>query len=487
MKKIIAFLLALMTLLLAVSCGTSGQTDDTTAQADTTAATPDEPVDTTPANERDTLPDVMFTGEDYTILSRKNTAYEIEADAITGDLVNDAVYERNATVSQRFGVNIKVVTQPGEWTDRATFVEHVGNVYMSGSAAYDLIMTHSAYIVDIGTSGYAYDINDLGEIDLSKRWWCPEYTNNVNINDMIFSAVGDLTYSLYERLQCMFFNKQIVSDKNAPDIYALVQNNEWTFDKFKEIVIAVGEDLNGDSKYDENDLYGLGINNHTCRLFQTTFDTQMTVKGPDGRQIINLPNEKYTTVFTDVYQFVKNNTQVRWDNDADKQVPLFMNNKLMIFAGRLGNAVTMKDMTNEYGIVPFPKYDANQARYISGARDYMTAMAVFAKLSNPRKTAVVTEALCMYGFQKITPAYYETSLKYKYMSDPVAVGMLDLIRDNLTFDFAMTFTAQINTFFSIMGDNIQNGDPSIAGFCKSKATIWGKSLDKIYESYDALK
>lgn len=486
-KKLLSLALASLMLILAVSCAKpdNPETQTTAADAQTTES---QTVDTTPENEVDSLPEVKFNNATYTILSRKNTVYEVSAEEISGDIVKDAVFQRNSTVEDRFGVKIVVETEPGEWGNRATFVQKVANEYMGGTAGcYDLIMTHSAYIVDIGIAGYAYNMNDLENIDFSKKWWCPAYTANVDIDGFVFSAIGDLTYSLYERLQCMFFNKSIFAANNLPDLYELVASKEWTFDKMKEIALSVGSDLNGDGKYDADDLYGIGLNNHTCRIFQTTFDTKMTVADGEGRQKINLPNEKYTNVYTDVYNFIKGNTQVRWDGEADSQVTLFMNDKLAMFAGRLGNAVTMKEMEHEYGIVPFPLYNADQTDYISGARDYMTAMAIFGKLDNPEKTGVVTEALCMYGYKMITPAYYETSLKFKYISDPIAMSMLDIIRDHLTFDFAMTFTAQIQTFFSIMGDNIANSDPNIANYCKGKQKGWGIDMDKIYAAYEKLK
>ena len=39
--------------------------------------------------------------------------------------------------------------------------------------------------------------------------------------------------------------------------------------------------------------------------------------------------------------------------------------------------------------------------------------------------------------------------------------MLDLIRDTLRFDFAMTFTNAIGLVCSVMGDNLQNAKENI--------------------------
>lgn len=57
-------------------------------------------------------------------------------------------------------------------------------------------------------------------------------------------------------------------------IYMLVTDGQWTFDKYIEVVNMVGKDLNGDSVYDQNDIYGLG--NMNFDVFFPAFDMRLT-------------------------------------------------------------------------------------------------------------------------------------------------------------------------------------------------------------------
>ncbi|MCQ2428670.1 MAG: hypothetical protein MJ137_09820, partial [Clostridia bacterium] len=95
--------------------------------------------------------------------------------------------------------------------------------------------------------------------------------------------------------------------------------------------------------------------------------------------------------------------------------------------------------------------------------------------------------LAMYGWQDITPDYYETTLKYRYMSDAVAASMLDLIRDTLRFDFAMTYTNAINLIYSLMGDQLKAGTTNIAVQIRAKVKAAQTAIDKIYADYEAIK
>lgn len=498
MKKTICLLLALLTLTALCACAPENEGDDpaqTTAApsdaADTTSA--DESSDTTPAevttgaDEIDELGDVKFNNAVFDILTRKSTSYEIKSDELSGDLVRDAVYERNSAVEDRFAVDINIIELDGDWGARDTFMAAVANSVLGGTHDYDLVMTHSAYIVNIAAKGYGYDLNSLDEIDFDKKWWCRKYVDNASMFDRAYTAMGDLGYTLYQYMECVFFNKTLTEKASLPDLYAMVKDGSWTYDKMKEFSLLIGEDLNGDGVRNDSDLYGLAVNGHACRMTATFWDAGLTKTGADGKQVINIPNEKYLGIYDRLYDLVYNNKDnVHFAGEGATQTKFFINDQFMFFVEKLGNAEQMKDMASEYGILPFPKYDAAQENYISSARDALSAYLVVSDITEPEMVATVTEALCMIGYQKITPAYYETSLKLKYLNDPVAMEMLDLIRDTMTFEFAATYTNSIDLIYSILGDNVKNNVASISATVKGKSKVLQKLVDTLYAGFEKL-
>ncbi|MBO4792581.1 MAG: hypothetical protein J5592_09860 [Clostridia bacterium] len=493
MKRILspaALILALLLLLIPLAgCSDPVTPDDTLPSADTTAAEDtDPPEETVPANQRDTLGEHKYLGEKYIILSRTRTNYEYVGDDSTGDLIKTAVAKRNMNAEERLGVKIEVVAQPGDWGDRDTFVSAVQTAYASGTRTYDLVSTHSAYIVNIGLSGYAYNMLDLPGVDFSKKWWCPQYTNNVNIDGQIYSAVGDIGYTLYEYTMCTFFNKTIQKAYNIPDLYAIVESGEWTFEKMLEFAYSVYEDANRNNTPDKGDVFGVSMSGHNARMCQTVWECGITVPDDTGRQQININNERFIEAYAKLYDLVYNHKDhCIFENEGANLTKEFTADHILFFTEKLLEAAYMKDMDSEYGIIPFPKYDSNQAEYISSSRDAMNAIAVMRNIDNPEMVGYMTEALGMYGWQEITPAYYETTLKYRYMSDPTAANMLDLIRDTLRFDFAMTFTNAIGLVYSVMGDNLQNAKENITSSLRSHEKLDQAYIDKIYETYANIK
>ena len=87
------------------------------------------------------LPADTYGGRSFRLLAREAYLYELWVEEMTGDVFNDAVFERNAAVEQRFDVTIDAIPIAGEWGDRDKFLATVRSSVQAGDGAYDLIAT----------------------------------------------------------------------------------------------------------------------------------------------------------------------------------------------------------------------------------------------------------------------------------------------------------------------------------------------------------
>ncbi|MBO5218257.1 MAG: hypothetical protein J6C52_02425, partial [Clostridia bacterium] len=135
MKRSISVLLLIAMFAGMTACGESGgnEVTDTTA-GDTTTA---EPVETgIPEPE---LPALDYGGATFTFLirGRKATSYYeryVYTDEMNGEIVNDAVFDRNRAVEEKFNLKIAVVenNDGGEIEDARTYI-------LSGDPGIDAI------------------------------------------------------------------------------------------------------------------------------------------------------------------------------------------------------------------------------------------------------------------------------------------------------------------------------------------------------------
>ena len=84
-----------------------------------------------------------------------------------GDVIKDAIYERNLKVEERFGIDLVFILGAEE-----KMCNDFRTVVLAGSDEYDLFMGHQLYSAKIFTSGVFADWNQTG-IDFSKPWFPP--------------------------------------------------------------------------------------------------------------------------------------------------------------------------------------------------------------------------------------------------------------------------------------------------------------------------
>ena len=256
MKRTLALLLAIIMLAATVaSCGAKTDTtvDTTTAavtdQSTTVAVAEELPTDTLPPEEQDTLPDVRFDGETFTALLREDTKYELQSEEISGDLLSDAVYQRNLNIEERFGVKIRTLTAPGGWDDREDFIGRVTNSVLGGDHEFDMVLTHNSYMNTMPIKGLAYDLATLENLDFSKKWWHSGYMDNAEINGAIYTAAGDIGVTVYEYLEVVFFNKKIAEENQWQEdmamerfirskVYALLSREETKLWQYSACMLA---------------------------------------------------------------------------------------------------------------------------------------------------------------------------------------------------------------------------------------------------------
>ena len=94
-------------------------------------------------------------------------------------------------------------------------------------------------------------------------------------------------------------------------------------------------------------------------------------------------------------------------------------------------------MDQDFGIIPYPKFDEEQDQYYSRASFYMPNVVPVTN-SDLEMTGAVLEALnCAYA-NEVVPAYFEITLKTKYSRDTESEAMLDLVMENRVIDLGDT-------------------------------------------------
>lgn len=456
LSSTVSFLLALLLSANIVSCGTGTQHGANTSGSDDVTTEPEsttEPVD--PASVLE-LPDSDFKGREFRVLGNEGSYpqwnnFEIYAESENGDVVNDAVFRRNRAVEDRYNVKVTQIIQNSGGDQDACLVPHIRQTVMAGDDLYDLAFTTISGIGTLAREGLVYDLNGVRNIDFSKNWWNQDVNETLSIGGRLYFTSSDFSLRDKSRAYILAFNKEMINQNNLDDPVSLVRENKWTIDKFSEMVTQVAVDLNGDGKVDDKDQFGVGTDSYNA--FATfIYGCGVTAVGKDENDvpILTLNSDRTVSAIDKVRSFftLKNVTVIpdQWQGKVDYDYWSVSSKGFKegrtLFTTSFPHSLKgySSDCVNDYGIIPYPKFDESQEKHYTYADRYSMLFCIPASCADPDFAGFMLEALSAEATDTSLKAYYEISCKTKYTYDADSAEMLDLTFDGIQYDLTRIYS-----------------------------------------------
>ena len=199
-KRILSAMLAALIITGAAACSTGTQTDKTESGD---KGTSDESVlKTEEETLGDDLPDADFDGRDFRVGLRTPAEYEIFTE-LSGEVTDDAVFNRNARISERF--NTEIVPVPISDDPLACYNDLTKNV-LAGEDAYDLFGCYVYLLYNSATAKVLSNWIDVEHINMEKPWWYKTINDGATINGILYGLTGTLAITYMQYVDAIFFN-----------------------------------------------------------------------------------------------------------------------------------------------------------------------------------------------------------------------------------------------------------------------------------------
>jgi len=498
MKKRV--LSALLAVLLLPSCGAPAANPGTDSAADTTAA---ESVETTlPEAEEETepptemekrasvkanLPDVKFDGAEFRISTKSGTLYEINAEELNGEARNDAVFERNRLVEEQYDVTIVPVIS--NLNDVSGHAAEVMRSIQAQDDAYALIAAYAMASGTLAVKNMLQNWLDMKYNDFSQPWWISGINDRLTVKGKNYTAVGDMCVSTLMFTYGMFYNRTKGEDYGLTEtIYDTVRDGKWTFDYFNGLVQEVYEDLNGDGKKDDTDFYGFAAEQSTnLDMYNFAFDIPITSTNSEGNLELTIYSEKTVDVIEAIQKLYWQNVGTYIPaNPSDYGVPIrmFRDGNALFTTTYMSQAFgQLRDMEDDYSILPYPKWDENQEKYMTGAMDNYSVLCIPVTTAETDMVSVLVEALNVESYKTVFPTYFEQSLQQKYARDPESIEMINLLMDGRNFDFSVILTNNIQGLSTMIRTVVNMKTTNFATYYAKSGPAMEKTLSKLLKSY----
>ena len=383
----------------------------------------------------DTLPIVDFKGTDFVIIGQSyNARQNFYLDEKTGDVCNDALYDRDLAVIERLNVNLVYESRD----DRSVLTTDVQKSVLADDEAYHLVMNSLSGGINTLTFGnLLYDLQKLPYLSLSSSLWNASILENMTFNGSLFFTTGPISLQYFMTPIAMMMNNRLAEDYSIPNIYKTVLDGDWTLDLLHSYIKDVASDLNSDGKMDNEDFYGLIVDG----TFGNVLYNSSGYNNIDDNYTLLLDSDLSVEIIDKVTNMFGSRDNVFNDRMGEGTVvDIFKEGRAIFMDHTILGISNMRDMEDDFSIIPTPKYDETQSAYLTTCNTWLPSGVCVPKYcSDPERTGLVTETMAYYSELYLTPATYEVTLKGKVARDDNSSLMLDLIYENAYFDMVTVF------------------------------------------------
>lgn len=489
MKKHLQRILLILIVILLSSCGNTAQETNGKRETQSLSET-DIQTEGIPENETETIveiskrfADVDFDGASFRICTLERNKFEIASDELTGEICNDAIYNRNLAVNDALNIHIEAIAL----TTRLD-ADHLNTIQQSVVGGEDFcdMATGIAYLTGgYLTKGIFQNWRSLPVIDFDAPWWVTRANDAFTIVGRQFAAVGDLGITLLLQTYGTFFNKSLAEKYGIDNLYDTVLNGKWTIDLLDTLAATVYTDVNGDGTRDIGDLYGYAAERViNCDVMLPSFDQPLISRDSNGLPYVTINTGRTHTAVEKIYKlFYENPGSYIVDTWAD-ELPIFASGRSLFITTYLGNAFdNFRNMEDPYGILPFPKFDEAQTSYLCDARDQYSVFVIPVTAKRMELIGYAMEALNIESRNTVYPAYYETALQSKYVHDAPSVEMLDILLAGRNYSFAILHSSNLSRLPYLVRQLMEEGSRDFASLYAKKEAEIETGLQSVIDAY----
>ena len=402
--------------------------------------------------------DLSFGGKTFRIATSEGTdprwesAKEIYSDE--SDAISSAVRERNAIVESLYDCRIEMIASQdpvGLAMAEVTSGKHTIDVFSA-----------TGFGKSRSENGNIYNLYNLG-IDFSHEWWDQTFVSAYTVKtsggkDTLFALMGDFCLSAFAATHAIIYNKNVMETSGITEnIYALIQNREWTMDKFAEMIRASAKDASGNSaiSFKEGDILGWARTAHAAHGLHTA-SAYPIVETKNGAFVFS-PSADLTAWVNVIDKAIGVwNTQGAETLGYTNVQKAIVSNKALFASEVIDVLERIKDAENaQVGILPYPLYSPSQERYAHYVDNHAFTYHVPVSVSETEELGRFLEVFGYHSRHTVRKTFINV-YSYDYCNDPESADMLELILNSRSYDPGYHYWSQTESDLTQMIESSNN-------------------------------
>ncbi|MBE6592660.1 MAG: extracellular solute-binding protein [Ruminococcaceae bacterium] len=418
--------------------------------------------------------DLDFEGEELTMLLRNNVQNTREwYKSTTEDELDEAIAMRNSACEETLNVQIEFEFLDGNGNDHGPYTQglysNIQTDVNSDLHYYDIGCNFSYYCASPLIRDYAANLLDTEQFpyfDFSLPCWNQSIVEDTTFNDQLFYVAGDSNISMFDAAMIMWYNKTLYDkkreDTDPVNIQDLALAGGWTYDELYRWAQRIYEDNNGVEGKQADDTYGFGAygqNPCPADCLPYAWDLQLVVENNDKTHEFAIAgNEKAEKALT-MYRNLLAANGSTMSTGLSANTKNFAAGCYVFYNDRLfwnyDTNMMIREMEDKYGLLPMPKFDAEQEEYGTTSQDYYNLYMIIDHSGSSVKTK--GEAISAFlqlaneeSYTGVRGYYFNRIIKPKFFGTDDSEGtvtksiaLFDIIISNIEFDYMTIYSIQL--------------------------------------------
>ncbi len=437
-------------------------------------------------------PSPYYEGNEISVLYWSDRQHEeFISDQQSGEIVNDAIFSRNIAIEYRIGIKQKFIPCLGNASNATVWQKYIITDVAAGMGEFDIAAGYSLSMASTSALGTFKNLLDprFNQLNLEHPWWISDLTREMTINDRLFFLSGDISLNAIYMMYACYVNQNMVKTLGLDHVPTLVKDGKWTYDKMIQMSSGVYSDLNDNKAKDLGDRFGYmtsGI--HTDPWFYGSGATMLENKNGTLQMSTSLNSDAAAMALDKAASLLWRSNDGLYTTSTSHQITEFASGRLLFMTDYIDATLDLEGSNVKYCVVPFPKYDINQAEYVTvmGNPSTLFSVSICNEDTEFPMLSAYLEVLASESYRELTPAIFERSFRINYTTQSEQKQMFDLIRDSICIDAGRLFSSEL--FGQGMWRNAMANSSSTAETwiktCLQYEKAFKKSLDTLIGKYN---
>ena len=394
--------------------------------------------------------------------------YTMGPDVAGANAVSKEVLARNARAKEALGITVTYI--PKDLSCDKIHEDIRTIVQTSARNSPDIYNNDMYGLARAMVDGLLWNVKNPGKdvksyIDLGAEGWYADFTKGMTFDqNKLYLFAGDYFIDVLRMAWVVYVNNDILTAnlekmpgwcKSIDDFYENVEYGFWDLDALADVAERVFVDSGASGVTEKTDTtVGFAMNEATARIISAASGVTLYYQD-EGAGLVpkTLASADTLQQVSNKYKAMTETKGVYYEEDVKSSTTCFLQGNFLFAMGRIGDMESgaMRDFMPSRGIVPVPKWNANEQE------DYRTVVDERAEVGCILNTAGAYSAASAFlqflneESGNVIYTYYEKALKYKYIDDQNARTMMDLVRESIASPFGFCIGNLCETLYTGMG------------------------------------